>query len=253
MKLITLNLWAGVVYEPLIEFVKKHSEYIDIFCFQEMAFGDLPNFTLVNKARINLFSEFSDILVDFVPYKYISENDYFQDEKINFHVGQVIFVRKNINVSDNGQFHCYENLPTGSTFGAKVTGNLNWVDLNIDSGIITIANLHGLWQKNTSKKDTPERFTQSSIIKDFFNKKEGKKILCGDFNLSITGDSLKILEEGMVNLIKKYDVQGTRSSFYKKDDKFADYILTSPNIEIVNFKVLQDEVSDHLPLSLEFK
>ena len=58
MKLITLNLWAGVVYEPLIEFIKKHSEDTDVFCFQEMAFGDSPNFTPIYKARVNLFLNF---------------------------------------------------------------------------------------------------------------------------------------------------------------------------------------------------
>ena len=112
--------------------------------------------------------------------------------------------------------------------------------------------MHGLWQKNTSKKDTPERLLQSNLIKDFLNKKDGKKILCGDFNLSIAGDSLKILEKGMINLIKKYDVKCTRSSFYPKDDKFADYVLVSKDIEIKEFNVLKNEVSDHLPVLLEF-
>ncbi len=78
MKLITLNLWGGVVYEPLIEFIKTHSSEIDIFCFQEMLFGDSPKLTPVAKARENLFYEISLLLSEFVAYKHISSTKHFE-------------------------------------------------------------------------------------------------------------------------------------------------------------------------------
>ena len=56
----------------------------------------------------------------------------------------------------------------------------------------------------------------------------------------------------MKNLIKEYKVTTTRSHFYTKEHKFADYILVSPEIEVKKFEVIQDVVSDHLPLMLEF-
>ena len=36
MKLITLNIWGGKVFEPLMEFFRKHAEDTDIFCLQEV-------------------------------------------------------------------------------------------------------------------------------------------------------------------------------------------------------------------------
>ena len=47
----------------------------------------------------------------------------------------------------------------------------------------------------------------------------------------------------------------TRSRHYDKliDFPFADYIFTSPEIIVSEFKVLSDEVSDHLPLLLDFE
>ena len=36
MKLITLNTWGGKLLNPLLEFVRKYSQDVDIFCFQEM-------------------------------------------------------------------------------------------------------------------------------------------------------------------------------------------------------------------------
>lgn len=56
----------------------------------------------------------------------------------------------------------------------------------------------------------------------------------------------------MHNLISEYNVTSTRSSLYTKEEKFADYTFISKGIAVQGFRVLQDVVSDHLPLLLEF-
>ena len=78
------------------------------------------------------------------------------------------------------------------------------------------------------------------------------KILCGDFNLRPDTESMKIIEDRMHNLIYLYQVNSTRTSLYKKEEKFADYILTSPEVKTHRFAVLDHEVSDHKPLFLDF-
>lgn len=78
------------------------------------------------------------------------------------------------------------------------------------------------------------------------------KILCGDFNLRPDTESMNIIEQGMNNLIKINNISSTRTRYYKKEEKFADYILTSPDIVVNEFAVLSDEVSDHAPLYLDF-
>lgn len=66
--------------------------------------------------------------------------------------------------------------------------------------------------------------------------------------------SLKMLEDlGMRNLIRESGVTSTRSSHYKKPLRFADYTLVSPDIKVNDFKVLPDEVSDHLAMYLDFE
>jgi len=89
------------------------------------------------------------------------------------------------------------------------------------------------------------------------NKVSGKKILCGDFNLAPDTRSLEIIKENMVDLIEKYEVESTRSSFYRHYGEpglsFADYMIVSPEIKVNDFRVLQDPVSDHLPLYLDFE
>jgi len=258
MKLITLNVWGGKVFKPLMDFLEKYEKETDIFCFQEVLFGSKKNFTPFYKARINIFDEIEKRLPGFVALTYPAPEDvtYFQSELLpdNTHPGQAIFVRKSLEVCDTGGFRGYPGkYPVGVEFGGKITGSCQWASIKGEgSGEITIMNLHGLWQKDTHKADTPARLSQSGILRNFLNSRKGKKILGGDFNLNPDGKSIKILEKNMINLIKKFGFTSTRSGYYTNRGKFADYILVSPDVAVNHFEVLQNEVSDHLPLLLEF-
>lgn len=256
MKLVSLNIWGGIVYEPLIKFVETQSENVDLFCFQEVLFGSRPEFTSIHKARINIFEEIAERLPEFVVYKFVANGaTHFQSEPLDgFQAGQAIFVRRSIRVTTNGGFRGYHDELPDEVRGGKITGSCQWIEIETpQKDPVTIVNFHGLWQSGTKKADTPERLLQSEIIQNFFRERNGKKILCGDFNLLPNGESMAILEKGMKNLIKEHSIQSTRSSFYPKEDKFADYILISPEVKVGDFKVLTDEVSDHLPLYCEFE
>ena len=258
MRLISLNTWAGTVFEPLMKFIEEYREDTDVFCFQEILFGTMASQTPVHKARTNLFSELEQRLTDFEALVYKAPDDarWFQSESLPEGVesGLVIFARKSIRIVDSGGFRCYrDKLFREGSRGGKITGSCQWVKIEDSAGInTTILNLHGLWQRDTEKSDTPERIIQSEILRDFIRQQEGKVILCGDFNLVPDGESIKILEDGMTNLVKKFNVTSVRSDFYTKPGKFASYILISPNIQVARFEVLQNQVSDHLPLLLDF-
>jgi endonuclease/exonuclease/phosphatase family metal-dependent hydrolase len=89
---------------------------------------------------------------------------------------------------------------------------------------------------------------------EFISKISGDCILCGDFNLSLNTESIKLFELfGLRNLIRENNIISTRTSFYKKPEKHADYIFVTKGIKVEDFKVLTEEVSDHCPLFLEFK
>ena len=115
----------------------------------------------------------------------------------------------------------------------------------------TVFNLHGLWTSG-GKTDTPSRIEQSEKVKAFVDKAEGGKILCGDFNLLPHTRSIEILESNLRNLIKEYGVTSTRSELYTKPERFADYTMVSKEINVHNFKVMPEVVSDHIPLLLDF-
>ena len=57
---------------------------------------------------------------------------------------------------------------------------------------------------------------------------------------------------GLYDLVAATGVAGTRTSFYAKPGRFADYMLVNAAVPVRRFEVVSaPEVSDHCPLLLE--
>lgn len=240
MKLITLNIWGGHVYGPLLEFMTSH-RHVDIFCLQEVYHQAQEKISDDDKrVSLNIFSEIHSLLPQHQPF--------FRPAVKDFGIG--MFVKKEIPVLEEGEVRIYDN-PQYMGRGPSHPRNLQWIKCLINNKEHAIVNVHGLWN-GMGKKDCPDRLAQSKKIRGFIDTVTIPKILCGDFNLRPDTESIKIIEHGMMNLIRTYNVASTRTSLYLKEERFADYIFTSPDIPINAFEVLQAEVSDHSPLLLDF-
>jgi endonuclease/exonuclease/phosphatase family metal-dependent hydrolase len=248
MKLINLNVECGVVCEPLLEFIKMQAEEIDIFCFQEVFHQGIVKRWFLGSARPELFSEIQNILPDF--------NGYFCASSEKDVGGLAIFIKKSLEVKNVENTLLFEEM--NSTMDESdesyfaMGRNLQSIEFVSAGKNYTVFNFHGMWVEK-GKIDTVKRLEQSEKIKKIFDMAKGAKILCGDLNLEPDTKSIAILSEGNRNLIQEYKITSTRSSLYKKSSKSADYIIVSPEVEVKDFKVLKDEVSNHLPLFLEFK
>lgn len=130
--------------------------------------------------------------------------------------------------------------------------NIQYLTITHENEVYTIANFHGLWS-GAGKGDTDERIAQSKSIRRIIETDfKGKIVLVGDFNVNPETESMRIVDGGMINLIKVNNIASTRSSFHKWPNKFADYIIVSKDVRVLDFKVLQENISDHLPISLVF-
>jgi endonuclease/exonuclease/phosphatase family metal-dependent hydrolase len=241
MKLITLNIWGGHVRNPLLEFIQLYKD-TDIFCFQEVYHNAPKKISDEDRAlSLNIFAEVQALLPEHQGFfKPVVDNVY----------GLGTFVKKPIDVLGEGEVTIHHN-PDYPGHGPTHSRNLQWVECCINDQIYSIINVHGLWN-GKGKTDSPERLAQSQRIHDFIATVRAPKVLCGDFNLRPDTESMRILEKDMINLVKIHNVQSTRTSYYPKAEKFADYIFTSPEINIHHFEVLKNEVSDHAPLLLDF-
>ena len=138
------------------------------------------------------------------------------------------------------------------------TGVLQHAAVAVGSHTLTLANVHGIaeWPKT----DTPERLEQSKKIEEFLQSAPGPQVLCGDFNLSPTTESIALFARaGLRNMIQKFNISTTRSDIERelfKDqvgrDLISDYIFVSDAIEPAALSVPEVEDSDHLPLLFTF-
>lgn len=259
MKLLSLNIWGGQVYDPLIKFLEQKRDQIDIFCFQEV-FKSKENI-ISNGSRMNIYYDLEKILKDYNAYYSSTFEGRDLKQKVEFEVcfGSAIFIKKNIRIVKEGSIFIHRAYNEKIELFSKSYGKyidfprtMQYLILEKNKSKTLVVNIHGYWNPDT-KSDTPQSWDQMNKIIKFLNSNKYEKIFCGDFNLNPNTKSMKLLEKDMVNLIKKNNIKSTRSNHHERKDKFADYILVSKKVNVINFKVLQEHVSDHLPLFLEFE
>lgn len=239
---MTLNTWGGRAgLQPLLDFLKKYQE-TDIFCLQEIWQTQDPASAGHMDSRV-----VSDLLEQIA--KTLPEFQFFFRPQFRGIYGLAMFVRKEIFVVGEGELFVfkeqgYEN-PGSPGNHAR---NIQHLTLRTSKGPVTVVNFHGLWNGD-GKTDTADRLSQSRNIAKFLKTLKNPFVLAGDFNLVPQSESFRILAENFAHdLVTEHAVTSTRSRFYTKSEKMADYILTSSGLSVSRFEVLPDEVSDHLAL-----
>lgn len=240
IKILSLNTWGGRLDQKLFEFL-KNNQNVDVFCLQEVYNNATEPVVEDMGDKLKLLSDIKELL----PHHYF----YFvPDSFIQNYFGNVIFYKNTITINNHGNFQIHKSKnKTNKKDRSRV---LQFLEMDLEDTKLTIANTHCLWNEE-GKMDNDDRIKQSKIISNFLNTIKTPVVLCGDFNLLPDTESIKIIENaGVKNLIKEYNIKSTRTSFYKKPDKFADYIFVSQDIKIESFKLLPDEISDHAVLEL---
>lgn len=250
MKLISLATWGCRIEGPLFKFIINNSEDTDIFCFQEILRGG--NGKTVRNESKSAYEDITKLLPNHMGYfSEYGEGGYFAEssKNLDFKYGIACFVRTNLRQSfiENARLYDPER-KWGDYSGILAVGKT----MIIRVGNYVIVSVHGLWQEGI-KTDTEAKIEQSKKILDLAKKVEGKKVICGDFNLLPHTKSIKMLGDEYVDLIQKYKIENTRSSLYQKEIRHADYVFTGKDITISDFSVPDMEISDHLPLVLDFE
>lgn len=256
MKLITLNIWGGRVLESLLQFAQTKLQEADVICLQEVlsAKESLPD----TEVCTNTLEQLLPLMTD---YRFVYNSNVVDTltSKISqpgLRYGNAIFVRKNLRLRAS-QNHYIVKYP-GDSFdlegGEDHPRALQVVQLTDEAGHdFAVANYHGYWS-NGPKTDDATRIEQSRRIRQVLDGVGEDFILCGDFNLLPSTQSLAILKDGLRDMVEKYGLVTTRSNLYKRIDyaPFADYVLTSSGVKDLSFGALHEVVSDHLALELEF-
>lgn len=257
MKLLCLNIWGGRQGQKLFDYLSLQARDTDIFCFQEVF--DFNGQVLGDwSVRVNLLTELKNVLPGFTAYYDPSYYGWIDEHKAGFNVssGQAIFIKNSLVAVETGSVYIYGNAATEIKEDfTNEPKTMQWARIISSGKEFLVANAHGKWHPG-EKLDTPERIKQSEIINGFLKGFDGPKILCGDFNLMPQTQSVKILQQGLTNLITGFKIETTRNEVswkqYNNKQYFADYTFVSPGISVNSFEVPYNEVSDHLPMVVEF-
>jgi endonuclease/exonuclease/phosphatase family metal-dependent hydrolase len=253
MKLICLNTWGGKAgAAKLLAFLDWRRD-ADFFCLQEVwsapyehLNGAAAGSDVIDHAEIMVYGrqEIAALLGE--------HEAYFHPHHLDDY-GLLTMVSKGLRVLESGDVFVHRErgfVPEGN-LGLHAR-NLQYVTVEGPGGPFSVVNLHGLWN-GRGKGDSDERIEQSRKILKFLAGRREPLILCGDFNLLPGAESLRMLESaGLRNLVAEFGVTSTRTSLYRRPERFADYVFVSDGIDVGDFRVLPDEVSDHAPMLLEF-
>lgn len=226
MKIISLNTWQGKQKESLKSYLQQHDVDTDVFLLQE-ADGETESL------RREIFMGEQSVTTR--KYDPAYEEEYW-----------VTSVFKS-----NFQLHS-----SGTFFASNPEqGHGHWLEGEYKGERYIICNVHGT-PVSSEKNDTPTRIEQSKEILIFLKSRPGKHIIMGDFNLLPDTQSISLFEEaGYRNLISEYEIDTTRNElawarYPDSKQLFADYAFVSQDVQVLDFQVPKNEISDHLPLEL---
>lgn len=264
MRVLSLNAWGGRLFDRLIAYLPAADP--DVLCLQEvvrtptagsgwLVYREGPELP----QRANLFDEVAGALrthqAFFCPAARGELHD--GDRAYPSEWGLATLVRRDLPVIGQAQDFVHGEFSAAGWGAHPRARNAHVVRLYSYAGAfpITIAHLHGL-REPAGKQDTPARHAQANALVELVRRvrRDGERlVVCGDFNVLPASATLQALRGlGLSDLVTGGGHADTRTSFYPKPGRFADYMLVSPEVTVHRFEVVAEpEVSDHRALVLD--
>lgn len=238
IKILQLNVWTGRIKGALLEFIKQSS--FDLICLQEAVWSPKSDMLEIFASTVEQIKEASDL-----EYESRTANWTIPAFNSKVHQGNVILSRKKIieerieliygkqEIADSSQKlsdHCY------TAQFIKLENNLN------------VVNYHGYWLPSPIGDNT----TTSAMKKvaDIAKSMTGPLVMCGDLNVIHKSPAMRELDF-LKDLTHEYNVKNTLVGLKFSGQVACDHILINDQIKVLDFKVLDDIVSDHKPLTAE--
>lgn len=235
----------------------------DLVCLQEVtrrasasAISDYVTYDSVVKSLPTLPYSFygaTGQLADFKKYDFHGQKSFECDFGGSMEFGNLVMSRfpivKARNVFVQGEFSLRTNWDTWPEEDYRAVEE---VDVLVGGTPLRLLNYHGIWTRN--KKDSTLALVACRKIKELGTAIEGSVIITGDFNLFPETVAMRQFEPEFESLVDRYKIKTTRPQTNELNNlsrNVVDYILTR-GVDVKTFEVINSEVSDHLPLMVEF-
>ncbi len=243
MKILQLNIWGGKLENQIANLLK--SENADVVCLQEVV--------SVSGGKSFFFLDLEETQRECsYEFAHFTPSHSFRYMQRTAHWGSAILSRQPFLSTKDNYIHTapIEDFDFLHNVRPNAGRALQHVTVEHGGKLLNVLSHHG-YHNPEHKNGDEETMRQCGMIVDYIKKLEGPVVLCGDFNLVPDSPSLEQINKILVNHVKKRGILTTRTLLTHKTEA-CDYIFTSPDIEVKNFQVLDDIVSDHKALTVEF-
>lgn len=272
LKILSLNVWGGRLHAPLLRYLGECDA--DILCLQEVTRtfrlpggrAEISSWLVYRDdgielpQRSDLFGEIAAALPGhdglFMPASRGVLWD--GDQAVMSQFGLATFIRKSLPLLGQSQGFVHGAFSANGWGEHPRARNAHVFRVHDYAAgfTFTVAQMHGL-RDPAGKGDTPERAAQVEALIRLIGqvRPAGERlVVCGDFNVLPDSATLAALARiGLADLVTGRGHTDTRTSWYRKPGRFADYMLVSDNVAVAQFDaVAEPEVSDHRALELLF-
>ena len=241
MKLLQLNAWGGRLEKQIVQLLKEQSA--DLVCLQEAISTKGDGALSVTVEQLQKYANYG--------HAYCSPVFSFHLMNKDALFGNAILSRLPLATAEtiftNQQFKADFDFDSDD-YNIR---NFQHVTFNLGNHTLHVLNHHG-HHIHQHKNGDEQTLRQMNQIAQYILKLEGPIILTGDFNLEPESSSIGVINLILRNLSSEYGLKTTRTQFTPKME-VCDYIFVSDEVKVSDFKALDDLVSDHKALILEFE
>lgn len=239
MKLLQLNTWSCNLAPEIAKLLQR--EQPDIVCLQEV---------ISTEQTGKVLQSLEEIVVE-VSYEYVYYSPLAQFRFMHGTASRGNAILSKYPLVDTGTFWTHGEFQPDFDYsmGWNSARGVAYATAQTPEGDIRVVTTHGYHIK-MHKNGDDETLRACRQIDEFVRNLDGPVVLTGDFNLVPESESMRVFDGTLRNLTREANLNTTRNYLTTKTE-VCDYILTR-DIEVRRFAALDDVVSDHQALLLEF-
>jgi len=244
MKLLQLNVWMGRLTRKILPLIEREDP--DILTVQEVF--DVDGRVFFPDNTFNILEQLEKLgygYVHFEPNYSVSiggKTAYFGNATLSRFP-----IREKKVVFSNGKFQpqigeeSQDNNIRSALFTTIDTG---------DDNLLHVVNHHAYWEPDPG--GSSKSVAAMQIVADELKKIEGPLIFTGDLNLNPGTQPLQLFDGWLEDLTATHGLRTTLSELGIVENVACDHIFVNKLIQVQRFAALDDLVSDHKALVLEF-
>ena len=253
IKLLQLNINADNYLDTLTPYLTSHD--FDIIQLQEATGKHTLSGTI--NSKVDVYEKLQKVLSS----QYNSElsiSTRYSSEPNTSYMGNATFYKKTFILKEKNILVLHkrtEPFPSELNTYEDVGRTILHLKLLIDGKDISFINAHLAWAKTSNEE--PHQTKQGEIFLKYLQTVPTSFILTGDFNLNPQQPTIQKFNQLARNLTSEYHVTNTlnprthRAKSLFPPGVAVDYIYVSRDLEVKNFAVVEEDISDHLGLTVE--